>query len=484
MALRTSTEIKQERAGIHANLETLQEQVRASDGAPTADQVESLNNWSDRLKALDTELTTAQKFEAAAAARQAEYVAGTIAASDVAQPFEESRRAVMPSVHQEASQNKLPANLERAISGAALRFTPKAACGTQTRDERREWAQTCLAVGLDFVASNRGDLARHCTNAGFSDLVATANRFKRGDITGFRNDMGSTDPAEGFQTAWEEWTSRLIDLRNMYGVARQYADVVPMNADTLHYPKRTGEIAVEYPGENTATSASQDVAYTEVLLTAYKAMAYTNVSSELTEDSIINMMANLASVYAWGFAKNEDDQAFLGTHANFTGIIPAAQAGAIYQAPATKTSVDAWELADFIGVIAKIQPYADAGAAWFLSRKAYWTGVAPALAASNGNAIMDLENGVRQMLLGYPVVLTNILPDGSQAGEKFGVFGNLSQSTILGDRRGFSVAVDSSIGFREDQLVLRGTMRHDIQPHDVGDATNAGSYVVLQNAAS
>jgi len=58
-------------------------------------------------------------------------------------------------------------------------------------------------------------------------------------------------------------------------------------------------------------------------------------------------------------------------------------------------------------------------------------------------------------------------------------FGNLGMACSLGDRRGIRVALSSEQYWEEDQIGVKGTMRHDINVHDLGSTTVKSPFAVL-----
>ena len=301
--------------------------------------------------------------------------------------------------------------------------------------------------------------------------------------------MGGTDNEKGGFTVPEPMESSIIRLVEEYGVFRQYARPYPMASDSATVPRRTDGFTVYYPDENSEITDS-DLTFGNVSLTAKKMAILTRVSSELSEDTIIQLADLLATEMAWSFANAEDNNGFNGdgtsTYGGVVGLANALAAGSIKDAESGNNNLDNLDLKDFENTIAKCPYYAGAMPAWFISKQAWAASMQRLADAAGGNTTETIADGASQtMFLGYPVVFTQVLqkPSASHASTIVAYFGDLSLSSTLGTRRGVSIATDGSRYFEYDQIAVRGTQRVAINNHEVGDASNAGPVVALKTAA-
>ena len=285
--------------------------------------------------------------------------------------------------------------------------------------------------------------------------------------------------------------NEIIFLRDKFGVMRQNARVMGMSSDNLNVPKNSASTTAYWPAENTNITASQ-ITFTNVQVLAKKLAILTQVSSELQEDSLVDIGAALAEDMAYVMAYNEDLATFLGdgtsTYGGITGVITAinqvAGAGKIYTTANVTGDWNATTLADLRKLTAAIPEYADTSdAKFFMNRAFFQQVVCNDLDALSGNGFFDLTAapGPNPTLFGYPVVYTQVLPkDPTPAvGTALCVFGNLKTGSIMGSRRDLRIQVSDQAGFISDSLYYRATERFGFQFHDPGDATNAGSAVVL-----
>ena len=104
--------------------------------------------------------------------------------------------------------------------------------------------------------------------------------------------------AEGINTAGgflvpDEFEQSIIDLREQYGDARRECRVKPMASDHVNEPKKTGGLTAYAVGENASLTESEQT-WGNVELTARKWAVLTRVSTELSEDTLINLADDLA----------------------------------------------------------------------------------------------------------------------------------------------------------------------------------------------
>ena len=109
-------------------------------------------------------------------------------------------------------------------------------------------------------------------------------------------------------------------------------------------------------------------------------------------------------------------------------------------------------------------------------------------AAAGGNRVAEVQHGaLEKSFLGYPVVVSQVLPKTSATNQICALFGNLRLGARLGDRRLTTISMSEHAlnAFEQDEVVIRGTERFDIVVHDVGNnAGVAGPIVGLITGAS
>jgi len=306
--------------------------------------------------------------------------------------------------------------------------------------------------------------------------------------------QNETTDADGGYLVPQILAREVIFLRDKYGVVRQNARVMGMSSDNLNVPKNSASTTAYWPAENTNITASQ-ITFSNVQVLAKKLAILTQVSSELQEDSIVDIGAALAEDMAYVMAYNEDLACILGdgtsTYGGITGITNAiagvnggANAGWIYTGADVTGDWNAVTLADLRKLTAAIPDYADtADAKFYMNRAFFQQVVCNDLDALNGNGFFDLTAapGPNPTLFGYPVVYTQVMSkDPTPAADTpLAMFGNLKTGSIMGSRRDLRIQVSDQAGFISDSLYFRATERFGFQFHDLPTQTVCGSVAVL-----
>jgi len=303
----------------------------------------------------------------------------------------------------------------------------------------------------------------------------------------------------------EEFSNTLISLREEYGVFRRNAKIEPMTSDTKRVPKRSATLTAHFVGEATAGTESTQT-FQSVQLVAKKLMVLTSISNELNEDSLINLGDSVAGEIAYAQALKEDECGFMGDGTStYGGIVGAVSALNNVSSNAGVTTLDGTDdlpsevvIGDFQNMMGSLPAYADSPRCKFYMHKSIYSAVCERIIYSvGGTSAREVAEGNQgTTFLGYPVEFTQVMPDntggssatgldGDQSDERFRfacIFGDLSMAASFGDRRENTIAFSDSAlnAFEQDEIVVRGTERFDIQVHSPGTSSEAGPIVGMK----
>ena len=303
------------------------------------------------------------------------------------------------------------------------------------------------------------------------------------DVLVTKGHIEGSNTAGGFLVP-DEFENSLINLRDQYGVFRANARIVPMSSDVKRMPRRTGTVTAFFVGEAAAGTQSQQ-AFDSVNLVAKKLMVLTKISSELNEDNVVALGDDLANEIAYGFAKKEDECGFDGdgtsTYGGIVGLKNAIGAGGTQDTSPAVTTLATLTLSDLRRVVGKLATWADGpNTKWFMKRSVWNNAFLRLAEGANGNMLGDIQEGPGSLqFMGYPVVLTEAYTVSESDNGTYAFFGDLSLAAYLGDRRSTTVEFSNSAlnAFEQDELVVRGTERFDINVANVGDASVAGAMI-------
>lgn len=323
-------------------------------------------------------------------------------------------------------------------------------------------------------------------------LFAACNHTKSADWCA-RNGVQVKAHSEGNNTAGgflvpDEFNDTLISLREQYGVFRANSKVWPMSRDVMYIPRRTGTLTSYWVGETKAGTESTQ-SFDNVTLQAKKLFALTTTSSELVEDAIVNIADNVVGEIAYEFALREDQAGFNGdgtsSYGGIVGLQNAVGSAGTSDSAIGTSAISGIALSAIHSWMALLPAYAQTPNAKIYCHKAVFHALFERLAmAAGGVTAAEMQNGVSPRFFGYPVVFTQamsgVIGTGTD-GVPLAYFGDLSMATAFGDRRAVSIKTSDSAlnAFEQDEIVIRGTQRIDINCHSVGDSTNAGAIVML-----
>lgn len=301
------------------------------------------------------------------------------------------------------------------------------------------------------------------------------------------NAMGENNDMLGGVLVIPQFESAIVNLKETFGVFGQYVRNVPMTSDQWIGPRRLSGLTA-YAVTEAQQITDSDAAMNQISLTAKKWGTLTRVSSELSEDAIIAVADFLASEIAFAHAVKEDQAGFLGdgttTHNGIVGLSNALEAGSVSTAAAGQITAAGLTIAVFQDAVSKIPQFPGIMPRWFVHSAVYWNVMARLQLAAGGNTVENIGAGPVLQFMGYPVTFAQCLPSTIAASTRFAYFGDLSMTATKGNRRGVTIAADSSRYFEFDQTAIRSTLRYDISVHERGTASVSGPMVSLRCPAS
>ena len=414
----------------------------------------------------------------------------------------ESKELSESKIKYEVDQNDLQ---DRLAKQAALREElkkpkPKSTTLAISTPESLDGKQKMPAVpmGPSKLRAFKGEDAQlDAYKSGLFILATQGNGWATQKLSKFgvqlANYQSEGSNVHGGYLVFPEFERTIIDLKETYGVARQYANVVPMGSDMQTIPRRVGGLTVYFPGENEEIDNS-DAEWDQVNLTAIKMAIMARYSTEVSEDAIISMADKLAGEMAYAYAEKEDEMLFNGdgtsTYGGVTGILnkinDGSHDGSVQTLQGTDVAFADIVIGDMEEVVGMLPQYAENDAAWYMSKAAFAASFMRLMDAAGGNTGDMLAGGKMLQFLGYPVRITQVLNSTltDQTTTDILCFGNLAMTAMIGDRRGVTVKSSEHRYIEYDQIAIQSTQRVAINVHELGTSTVAGPMIVVETATS
>ncbi|MDR2416363.1 MAG: phage major capsid protein [Candidatus Peribacteria bacterium] len=257
--------------------------------------------------------------------------------------------------------------------------------------------------------------------------------------------MNEGTDADGGVFVPTELAREVLRVASTYGVAREYCHIIPMGTDTKDVTRVIDGVTAYWTAEGAAYTKSKPNA-DKISLVAKKVTVLVGSTNELIEDNMTDfeIWTTIAQIAGEQIAKFEDTQVFEGngTAPNFLGVFKSLSGANSINIVAMNTpgKVTYDDIIDLEGAVE--DKYLKQGKGGiFLLNKSYLTQVRK-LKDDNGNPIyQELGEGLKRMLLGYPVITTDVMPSVASAvdGDVVIGFGNLYHY-IIGDRKQLSSA--------------------------------------------
>jgi HK97 family phage major capsid protein len=259
----------------------------------------------------------------------------------------------------------------------------------------------------------------------------------------------------------EEFKAEILRLAPVYGVIRANSRMIPMAYDIINIPAAGATNQSAIWTNEAAQILQTNPNFDQVTLTIKKLAAIPKVTNELLADANVEVIRYLAELIAEAFAKEEDNQGFLGIGSPFIGVCEST--GSPSRAVCMGT-ISSLSYPDLIAVTGDIYSNAISGAKFYMHRSII--AMIKAITTTTGAPLFPA--GMND-IFGFPLVsveaLRSVSTMGASDGTCFGVFGDLRRGYAMGERGSITMAlsteatVDSDNLFEKDMVALRAIER-------------------------
>lgn len=293
--------------------------------------------------------------------------------------------------------------------------------------------------------------------------------------------MGEAVNSAGGVFVPEIATGQVVRLVEEFSVWPGAMQNVTMPSDTVTAIKRLTGVTASWTAENSEVPTS-DPSATDIRLVAKKLTVSTRFSNELLADAaavgdwvIAEFATAIGEKLDQAAVNGDGTNAYGGVHGIANKILTAA--GSFHKPASGRDNFGQFTVNDFLQVVALLPTYVT-NPRWYISSSGFANSMQRLDVGANGR--VSFETGTGFQFLGYPVVLSNVLPKSGNLDEKACVFfGDASLAGMYGIRSAFQTKISTERYVEYDQTLYLGIARADMVWHSVGSATEAGPLVAL-----
>lgn len=319
-----------------------------------------------------------------------------------------------------------------------------------------------------------------------------AIRWCREHGVGETREMNTQDNAAGGILVPTEISSRIINLREQYGIFSRLSDVWPMTSDHTIIPRLRSTLTATPYSEGGDVDESDPV-FDDVELSLRNWGLLTYYTNQLGEDAAVRLGDMIASQIAYAHSYAMDNAAINGdgsaTYNKVVGVrqrISGVSGGAAGLFTSGNSTWATLTLNDFLSVKALLPVYAEQGMGtpvWIVSKAFFSSVMERLILAAGGLTAQDIRDGSRPRFLGYDVELHQRMPTATAVSTIHALLANLEMGCLIGERGVVEIATSSHVRFGKNQTAVRGLMRWDLNAHGVGTSSEAGPICALKTAA-
>jgi len=282
-----------------------------------------------------------------------------------------------------------------------------------------------------------------------------------------------------------EFVAEIDRLTDEYGIAARLATVRRTDRDSVTLLSGSNEISFTSTSEATAQNA-QKLTYAAATVSLQKYVATLVMTSELVEDSAIDIFQDAANEIARARAKLFDQLVFTDS----TYGLLSATTGDTYKTVTVGANLAAFDLDDAMDAIYQVVSSARRNGKFFM-HPTVWNELRQTKASDSGLYFVGGPGTAAPATIdGYPVEMVDVMPDAGDitANEAFAVFGDLSRIQLHVGRVLETKVFDSGVVpdaggtdinlISQDAYAMRATLRVVPQTRFQGAFTIIGTGTV------
>ncbi|HUX00240.1 MAG TPA: phage major capsid protein [Phycisphaerae bacterium] len=278
-------------------------------------------------------------------------------------------------------------------------------------------------------------------------------------------DLTPVDDEQGGYTIPDEYQPDIVRMIESVGIVAQLGRPIPLGAGTRHIARRLGGADFYFKAAGTAGTESTPT-FGMLDMAPETLIGLIDVDMELDEDAMVNLGDYLASEFAYGAARKEDQMAFVGTGSpadgGITGILNSDRVTIVDMA-GTKDAFADLAYDDLVELEANVWDGAQANARYLMHRT-----ILALIKKLKDTANMPIWQPPAAQepstMNGYPYSLSGLMRGtaATAVSTTFLAFGDFAQGLYLGRRGQLRIDFSDAVGFKNYQRCWRAIERVDI----------------------
>jgi HK97 family phage major capsid protein len=248
------------------------------------------------------------------------------------------------------------------------------------------------------------------------------------------------DDTDAYVTVPKELLNEVLRIVPIYGVARRDCRYLPFTGAGFErdITGLVNGVTVTWPGEKGKSKSTQPK-FRKVTQRLEKMLATCPLTTEIEEDSGIDILTLLSQLFAEAVGLEEDAQTFVGDGHPHTGIL---NSGTVKKVVMVGLAASATTVDELIKLEMSVKPSARAGGKYYAS-----TTVIQALRLlkdKNGRYLLQEATGTASGTInGRAFEELECMPEIGDIGkgDAFLIFGNLKRGVVIGDKKSMSVKI-------------------------------------------
>tara|TARA_Y100000310_G_scaffold341106_1_gene439175 strand:+ start:297 stop:1628 length:1332 start_codon:yes stop_codon:yes gene_type:complete len=293
--------------------------------------------------------------------------------------------------------------------------------------------------------------------------------------------MGAATAGDEFVP--EVFSTRVIENIEVHGVARRECTIIPMDTDTMNFPKISTGLTAYEVSAGAAITAS-DLVTAQLTMNTRKLATITALHNELILNANPAIISILIDQAARALANKEDTLCLTGASSTVSGVLESSTNNVYLDDSSTggSTAISDVDFDDLARLIDELtSPYLNDNTKFYFNKKVLYH--LQLLKNSADYYLKPAAQGVPGTLHGFNYVTSSVMASAPAADTAFAFFGDL-RSMWMGDRQRMEVKIGTEGTVGSDNLFEKDMSAVRVVEHVEFEIADAEGLAILKTDAS